>query len=139
MYAKVLIAGHLGQDPEMRYTPSGSAVTNFSVATNRVWNNAEGEKQEETVWFRVSCWNRLAEITNEYLQKGRAVLIEGRLRPDPNTGGPRIWTGNDGEPRANFELTASTVKFLGGGNGGSRVDQGEDPKSTTEDHPSVPF
>lgn len=114
MYQKVLIVGNLGRDPEMRYTPAGKAVTNFSVATNRRWNGPDGQQNEETVWFRVSTWGRMAEVCNEYLEKGRQVLIEGRLQPDPDTGGPRTWTGNDGVIRASFEVTASTVKFLGG-------------------------
>jgi single-strand DNA-binding protein len=113
MYQKVIIVGNLGRDPEMRYTPSGTPVTNFSVATNRRWTDQQGQTQEETVWFRISCWGRLAETTNEYLSKGRGVLVEGMLQPDPETGAPRIWTGNDGIARASFEVRAQTVKFLG--------------------------
>lgn len=114
MYQKLIIVGNLGNDPEMRYTPSGTPVTNFSVATNRTWTDQQGETQQETAWFRVSCWNRLAETTNQYLSKGRRVLVEGRLRPDPETGGPRIWTRSDGTAGASYEVTARTVKFLGG-------------------------
>jgi single-strand DNA-binding protein len=114
MYHKVIVVGNLGQDPEMRYMQDGTPVTNFSVATNRRWTNQDGSQSEETIWFRVSAWRRLAETCNEYLQKGRLVLVEGRLRPDSATGGPRVWTGNDGMPRASFEITARTVKFLGG-------------------------
>ena len=90
MYQKVTIVGNLGTDPEMRYTPSGQAVTNFSVATNRRWTNNEGQMQEETVWFRVSVWGKQAESCNQYLSKGRQVFVEGRLRADEN-GGPRLW------------------------------------------------
>ena len=115
MYQKVIIAGNLGGDPEMRYMSDGTAVTNFSVATSRRWTNkASGEQQEETIWFRVSVWGRQAETANEYLSKGRQVLVEGRMKPDPQTGGPRIWTGQDGAPRASFEMTADTVRFIGG-------------------------
>jgi single-strand DNA-binding protein len=114
MYQKIIIAGYLGRDPEMRYTPQGTPVTNFSVATSRKWTNADGTPGEETVWFRVTAWRRLAETCNQYLSKGRPVLVEGRLRPDPETGGPRIWTGQDGVGRASFEVNALTVKFLGG-------------------------
>ena len=114
MYQKVIIVGNLGRDPEMRYTPDGTPVTNFSVATNRRWNNPDGSQGEETVWFRITAWRRLAETCNQYLQKGRQVLVEGQLKPDPATGGPRIWTGNDGVARAQYEITAFTVKFLGG-------------------------
>ena len=113
MYQKVVIVGHLGRDPEMRYTPQGTPVTNFSVATNYKWTGADGTPAEETTWFRVSAWGKLGEICNQYLSKGRQVLVEGRLRPDPETGAPRLWTGNDGITRASFEVHANTVKFLG--------------------------
>ena len=120
MYQKLIIAGNLGGEPSMKYTPSGQAVTNFSVATNRKWTNTDGSQAEEVTWFRITTWGKLAEVCNQFLAKGRAVLIEGRLTPDKATGGPRIWTGNDGQPRASFEVTAELVKFLGGprGNGG---------------------
>lgn len=114
MYQKVIIVGNLGRDPEMRYTPSGQPVTNFSVATNRRWTNTDGTPGEETVWFRVTAWGKLGETCNQYLSKGRQVFVEGRLSPDPETGGPRIWTGQDGVARASFEITAFTVRFLGG-------------------------
>jgi single-strand DNA-binding protein len=113
MYHKIIIVGNLGRDPEMRYTPDGTPVTTFSVATNRRWTGSDGQQQEETVWFRVTAWRRMAEVCNQYLQKGRQVLIEGQLKPDEN-GGPRIWTGNDGVARASYEVTALTVKFIGG-------------------------
>ncbi|MFQ5814644.1 MAG: single-stranded DNA-binding protein [Anaerolineae bacterium] len=113
MYQKIIIMGNLGRDPEMRYTPSGKPVTNFSVATNRRWTNADGTPGEETIWFRVTAWGKLGETCNQYLSKGRQVFVEGRLRPDPETGGPRIWTGQDGVARASFEITAFTVRFLG--------------------------
>ena len=112
MYQKILIVGNLGRDPEMRYTPSGQAVTSFSVATNRQYTANSGEKIKETTWFRISAWGRLAETCSQYLHKGSKVLIEGRLSPDPQTGGPRIWTGQDGAPRASYEITAQTVRFL---------------------------
>jgi single-strand DNA-binding protein len=114
MYQKIIIVGNLGRDPEMRYTPQGTPVTNLSVATNRRWTNADGTPGEETIWFRVSVWGKQAEACNQYLSKGRQVLVEGRLRPDPNTGGPRIWTRQDGTPGASFEITALNVRFLGG-------------------------
>jgi single-strand DNA-binding protein len=113
MYQKVIIVGNLGRDPEMRYTPSGQPVTNFSVATNRRWTNTDGTPGEETVWFRVTAWGKLGETCNQYLSKGRQVFVEGRLRPDPETGGPRIWTRQDGTAGASFEITAFTVRFLG--------------------------
>jgi single-strand DNA-binding protein len=114
MYQKLFIVGNLGRDPELRYTPDGTPVCDFSVAANRRWTNADGSPGEETVWFRVTAWRRLAETCGQYLRKGRQVMIEGRLQADPDTGGPRVWTGNDGAARASFEVTAATVKFLGG-------------------------
>jgi single-strand DNA-binding protein len=112
MYQKVIIVGRLGQDPEMRYTPSGKPVTHFSVATSRTWTDQEGQQHERTTWFRVSVWGRQAETCNQYLVKGQRVLVEGRMNPDPETGGPRIWTGDDGVARASYELTAWIVRFL---------------------------
>ena len=112
MYQKVIIAGNLGRDPEMRYLPSGQAVTDMSVATNRVYTDSSGQKVTETSWFRVSVWGGMAETVNQYLRKGSKVLIEGYLRPDPDTGGPRVWTRNDGTPAASFEMTAQNVTFL---------------------------
>ena len=108
----IVITGNLGRDPEMRYTPSGQAVTNFSVAVNESFTNSNGERIQRTIWFRVSAWGKQAEICNQYLKKGRMVLVEGRMTADPNTGGPRVWTGQDGSPRASFEVSAQTVRFL---------------------------
>jgi single-strand DNA-binding protein len=113
MYQKVIIIGNLGRDPEMRYTPDGKPVTQLSVATNRKWTDqSSGEPREETIWWRVSVWGKQAEACNQYLVKGQQVLVEGRVRPDPQTGGPRIWTRSDGTPGASFELTAFNVRFL---------------------------
>jgi single-strand DNA-binding protein len=114
MYQKLIIVGNLGRDPELRYTPDGTPVTNFSMAVNRKWTNADGSENEEVTWFRIVAWRRLAETCAQYLAKGRQVLVEGILRPDPATGGPRIWTGNDGITRASFEVNARNVRFLGG-------------------------
>ena len=139
MYQKLLIVGNLGQDPEMRYMPDGQAVTNFSLACNRRWNDrATGEQQEEVTWYRVSVWGRQAEAANQYLSKGRQVLIEGRLRPDPNTGGPRLWTRNDGSIGASFEVVADRVQFLGGnGNGVNGHANGAAEPAYAEDE--IPF
>ncbi|MDY7041364.1 MAG: single-stranded DNA-binding protein [Chloroflexota bacterium] len=112
MYHKIIIVGYLGRDPEMRYTPDGTPVTNFSVATSRKWTNQDGSQGEETIWWRVTAWRKLAETCNQYLSKGRPVLVEGVMHPDQQTGGPRVWTGNDGVARASYEITARTVKFL---------------------------
>jgi single-strand DNA-binding protein len=129
MFHKVVIIGNLGQDPEMRYTPSGTAVTNFSVATtSRIskqtnpecpdgWKESyNGNSWELTTWFRVTAWRQLAELCNQYLAKGRTVYVEGELNGTAVNGSrnPRVWTGSDGVPRSSFEITARTVKFLGG-------------------------
>jgi single-strand DNA-binding protein len=114
-YQKVIIIGNLGQDPEMRYMADGTAVTNFSVATNRRWTNQQtGQPVDETTWFRVSVWGRQAETCNQYLSRGRRVMVEGRLLPDSSTGGPRTYQRNDGSVGASFELRADGVQFLGG-------------------------
>ncbi len=112
MYNKTIVVGHVGQDAEMRYTPGGVPVTSFSVATTRKWTNQNGEPQEKTTWFRVTCWRKLAELTGQYVQKGRLVLVEGEVEA-------RGFADKSGNVRASLELTANTVKFLGGrGEGG---------------------
>jgi len=112
MYHTLIIVGNVGKDPEMRYTPSGQAVTSFSVATNRQYTTGNGEQVKETIWFRVTTWGKQAEVCNQYVKKGMKVLVEGRLTPDKATGGPRVWTKNDGSAGASFEVTAGTVRFL---------------------------
>jgi len=112
MYHTIIIVGNVGKDPEMRYTPSGQAVTSFSVATNREYTTGNGEKVKETIWFRITTWGKQAEVCNQYVKKGMKVLVDGRLTPDKATGGPRVWQKNDGTPAASFEVTAGTVRFL---------------------------
>jgi single-strand DNA-binding protein len=140
MYQKIIIAGNLGRDPEMRYTPDGTPVTNFSVATNRKWNNPDGTQNEETVWFRVTAWRQLAELCNQYLTKGRQVLVEGRLNPDRETGGPRVYTRSDGTSGASYEVTALTVRFLGGrGEGVDTSVSLEEPPPPELGEEEIPF
>ena len=115
MYQKIIIAGNLGKDPEMRYAPNGDAVTSFSVATSRKYTDKGGNKVEETTWFRVSVWGKQAETCNQYLKKGRPVLVEGRLNADKATGGPRTYTRQDGTMGTSFEVTAESVRFLSSG------------------------
>jgi len=102
---KVMIIGNLGSEPEMRFTPSGNPVTSFRVATNRVYNTPEGERKEETEWFTVITWGRLAEQCNQFLGKGRLVYAEGRLRT-------RTWEGQDGQKHYRTEVIANRVTFL---------------------------
>ncbi len=112
MYHRIVLVGNLGRDPEMRYTPNGTPVTTFSVATNRKYTASDGQIKDETLWFRVSVWGKQAETCNQYLTKGQKVLVEGSLVGD-ETGGPRVWTGQDGKARASFEVRANVVRFLG--------------------------
>ncbi len=142
MYQKLIFVGNLGDDPMMKYMPDGQAVTNFSVAVNRRWNDrATGQQQEEVTWYRVSVWGRQAEAANQYLEKGRQVLIEGRLRPDPNTGGPRLWTRNDGSVGASFEVVADRVQFLGGNGDGAVNGNGHTGATAQPDYEEsdIPF
>jgi len=137
-YQTIVIAGNVGRDPEMRYTPSGTAVTSFSVAVNESYTNNSGEKVKKTIWFRISAWGKQAEICNQYVKKGQMILVEGRLTGDQATGGPRVWTGQDGQPRSSFEITANTVRFLSSrqesGEGGGAMDAG-DISAPAEDIP----
>lgn len=119
MYHKVILVGNLGRDPEMRYTPSGAAVTSFSMATSEKWTGQDGQMQERTIWWRVSVWGKQAEACNEYLRKGAKVLVEGRMQADPKTGNPRMFTRQDGTAGTSFEVNAAAVKFLS-----SRADAG---------------
>jgi single-strand DNA-binding protein len=112
MYQNIEIIGHLGRKPEMKYSPSGQAVTNFSVATTNAYTSKSGEKVKETTWFRVSVWGTLAENCNKFLDKGSLVKVEGRLSMDKVTGGPNIFTKTDGTTSANFEINGNSVLFL---------------------------
>jgi single-strand DNA-binding protein len=125
MYHQIIIVGNVGKDPEMRYTPSGQAVTSFSVATNRSYTVGSGEQVKETIWFRVTTWGKQAEVCNQYVKKGSKVLVEGRLTPDKATGGPHVFERQDGTFGAHFEVNASTVRFLStrGENGATETAQ----------------
>jgi single-strand DNA-binding protein len=112
-YHTIIIVGRLGRDPELRYTPTGQAVCNLSLATDNTYTDRNGQRVSKTTWFRVTVWGKQAETVNQYLAKGREVLVEGRMNPDEN-GGPRIWTRQDGTPASTYEITAQTVRFLGG-------------------------
>ena len=140
MYNRVILAGNLGRDPEMRYTPSGQAVVNLSVATNEKWKDRDGNSQERTVWWRVAVWGKQAENCNQYLSKGRQVLVEGRMNSD-DTGNPRTFQRQDGSWGATFEVTAQSVRFLGGRSPGSSqegaADEYDGPPPVIED--DIPF
>ena len=108
MFQQIIIVGNLGQDPEMRYTPSGVPVTNFSVATSRRWTGQDGQPQEKTVWFRVTAWEKQAEVASQYLTKGRQVMVIGEMEE------ARPWTDRDGNQRASLEVRVRSIQFLGG-------------------------
>ncbi len=107
-FNKIIIVGNLGRDPELRYTPQGTAVCNFSIATNEKRRDKAGELQDITTWFRVTLWNRQAENASKYLQKGSSVYIEGRLKLDE-------WTDRDGNTRQTLDVTATDMQFISGG------------------------
>ncbi len=121
MYQQLTIIGHVGRDPDMRYTSTGAGVCSFSVAVSRRWTNADGSKGEKTTWFKISAWNKLAETCNQYVRKGMLIMINGEV--DVSS-----YTGNDGQPRYSLDVRASDVKFLSsrgetsGGDGGYEDD-----------------
>jgi single-strand DNA-binding protein len=127
VYQQCIIVGNLGRDPEMRYTPDGTAVTSFSVAVNRKW-----ETGEKTWWFKVTCWRRLAETTNQYLKKGRLVMVVGEIDAS-------AWTDQEGNPRASLELTARDVKFLGGRGQEAGGDLDQDSGGFAQQEEDIPF
>ncbi len=128
MYQKLILIGNLGRDPEMRYTPDGKAVTSFSVATSRKYND-----KDETTWFRISVWGKQAESCNQYLTKGSKVLVEGRLRPDANTGAPQVFQKKDGSWGSSYEVFADNVRFL------SARGEGNPEAGDTVDDDDIPF
>lgn len=109
---KVILVGHLGRDPELRYTPGGTAVANFSLATNEAWTDKSGEKQERTEWHRIVVWGKQAEIAGEYLKKGKQIFIEGSLQT-------REWNDREGNKRQTTEIRAQRLIMLGRGEGRS--------------------
>lgn len=112
MYQRLVLVGRLGRVPELRYFPDGTPVAKFSVAVNRRYTSREGERVTETTWFQVMAWGRLAEVCCANLGKGDLVMVAGRLRADPKTGGPRVYTRRDGTVGASFDVVAEDVRFL---------------------------
>jgi single-strand DNA-binding protein len=106
MVNKVILVGRLGRDPELRYTPKGQAVANFTVATNEVWRNQDGERQERTEWHRIVVWGKTAEFCQNYVTKGRQIYIEGRLQT-------REWEDREGHKRWTTEIVAQNIQLLG--------------------------
>ncbi len=127
-FNKIIVIGNLGRDPELRYTPQGNAVCNFSVATSEKKRDKAGEMQEVTTWFRVTTWNKQAENASKYLTKGRPIYVEGRLRIEE-------WTDRDGKNRYTLEVNATDLQFLGGGQNehSSSDSTGEQEFSQTND------
>ena len=124
---KVMIIGRLGREPEMRYTPSGRPVTNFSVATSRNWTTSDGERRTETEWFNVVAWGNLAEICKQYLTKGQQVYVEGRLQT-------RHWDDQEGNKHTSVEIVANEMIILG-----ERRDAEENNLSNPSDEEEYPF
>jgi len=129
-YERTIVVGNLGNDPEMRYTPNGKAVANFSVAVNRKYAGKDGQTHEKTKWFRVTAWDKLAETCNQYLHKGRQVLVAGEVQAS-------AYANQAGEPAASLELTAREVQFLGGkgGNVDATPASGASAPNAAEDLP----
>lgn len=130
---RMTLIGNLGSDPEMRFTPNGRPVTSFRMATNWRYTTADGERREETEWFSVVCWAKLAEQCNQFLTKGRLAYVEGRLRT-------RTWEGQDGQRRYRNEVVADRVKFLdragaGGSSGDGKAEDGDEGEFAPEDLP----
>lgn len=119
---KVMVIGHLGRDPEMRYTPSGRPVTTFTLAVSRSWNRADGERHTETEWFNIVAWGNLAEICKQYLVKGQQVYVEGRLQT-------RRWDDKEGQKHTNVEIVANEMMMLG---------ERREAAQGVEDQPSAP-
>lgn len=118
MYQQITVVGNVGREPEMRYTQGGVAVCDFSVAVNKKYETAAGEKRDETTWFRVTCWRQLAETMGKYLTKGKQVMVVGEVSAS-------AYTAKDGHPAASLEITANVVKFLGQRTDGDDSGEGE--------------
>jgi single-strand DNA-binding protein len=130
MYQQLILIGNLGSDPEMRYTPTGVAVTNFSLAVSRSWTGKDGQRQEKTIWFRINAWDKLAETANQYLSKGRQVFVVGELEE------PRTFQDRDGNTRVSLDVRALTIKFLGkaGDGGGAPAHTANNNAQAPADH-----
>ena len=132
---KVMIIGHLGRDPEMRYTPSGRPVTTYTVAVSRSWNTADGERRSETEWFNIVAWGNLAEICKQFLHKGQQVFVEGRLQT-------RRWEDKEGQKHTNVEVVASEMMMLGERRDEAKASQESETEEETEpaiDDDEFPF
>lgn len=123
---RVIIAGHMAKDPEIRYTPQGKAVCNFSIGVNRRYKGTDDQEKEEVSFFDIQCWGRTAEVAAEYLRKGRPVLIEGRLKQER-------WEAQDGGNRSKVVIVAESVQFLG-----SPKDQAQSPEGAPQAAPENP-
>lgn len=112
MYQKLIIAGRLGRDAEMKFLPNGDPSLSFSMATDRTWTTKDNQRQKETTWWRVTIFGKIAQSLNEYLVKGAAVAVEGRLRVDPKSGGPVVYQKRDGTHTASFEILADQIRLV---------------------------
>ena len=154
MFQRVTLIGHVGQEPQMRYTPDGTPVATFTLATKTTiskrdkecpqgWKESyNGKAWEVTTWWRVTCWRQLAETVSQYVTKGQQLFIEGEMAGEAQDGkiNPRVWTGKDSVARASFEITARTLKFIGSrGEATAAAPVGEAPPEGFEEESDLPF
>jgi single-strand DNA-binding protein len=158
MFQRITLIGHVGREPQMRYTPDGVPVTDFSVATKETisktlpgggdrscpqgWKESfNGRNWEVTTWWRVTCWRGLAETVNQYVSKGMQVFVEGTISGEASEGTqqPRVWQGSDGQHRASYEMTARTVKFLGSREGAVAGPPVGEPPPEGYEEDTLPF
>jgi single-strand DNA-binding protein len=130
-FNRIIIVGNLGRDPELRYTPQGTPVCTFTMATNDRRKDKSGEMQDQTTWFRITLWNRQAETASQYLHKGKSVYIEGRLRVEE-------YTDRDGKPRHSLEVTATDMQFIGSRSDEPAQERAASTSASSSSGPSEP-
>jgi len=130
-FNRIIIVGNLGRDPELRYTPQGTPVCTFTMATNDRRKDKSGEMQDQTTWFRITLWNRQAETASQYLHKGKSVYIEGRLRVEE-------YTDRDGKPRHSLEVTATDMQFIGSRSDETAHERAASTSASSSSGPSEP-
>lgn len=130
MFQQVILVGNLGQTPEIRVTPGGQSVASFSLAVNRVWVDANGQRQTKTLWAKITCWRKMAETVSQHLTKGAKVMVVGEIEE------PRVYTDREGNQRASLDVTAQTVKFL---DSKAQSDNGQRLPESLDELSEVPF
>ena len=134
MYQSVTLVGHVGAEPVTRFTPTGVQVTTFNLAVGRTWTDQQGQKQEKTIWFRITCWRKTAEVVAQYVTKGMQVLVVGEIE------NANAYIDKEGSPRASIEIRGDVVRFLGSKDGASKNLNTAMPTSESAEQPSdIPF